>query len=34
MEAQLQRAISRLKVAEMVRRSGRRRIREQRGPEE
>jgi F-type H+-transporting ATPase subunit epsilon len=34
MEAQLQRAINRLRVAELARRSGRRRIREQRTPEE
>jgi F-type H+-transporting ATPase subunit epsilon len=34
MEAQLQRAINRLKVVELVQRSGRRRIREQRLPEE
>jgi F-type H+-transporting ATPase subunit epsilon len=34
MEAQLQRAINRLKVAELARRGGRRRIREQRALEE
>jgi F-type H+-transporting ATPase subunit epsilon len=33
MEAQLQRAINRLRVAELARRSGRRRIREQQVPE-